>query len=92
MRPEMPPARMLSRKAVILLGCPAGLRLRGFRKGELHKIASRHHVMVLFLPLYSPELNPIEKLWTNMKRWLKNNIRYYSSFEDALETATDNYS
>ena len=62
------------------------------RKGELRKIASRYHVMVLFLPPYSPDLNPIEKLWANMKRWLKNNIRFYNSFEDALETAIDNYS
>ena len=62
------------------------------RKGELRKIASRYHVMVLFLPPCSPDLNPIQKLWANMKRWLKNNIRYYASFEDALETAIDNYS
>ena len=62
------------------------------RKEELRKIASRYHVLVLFLPPYSPDYNPIEKLWANMKRWLKKNMRYYDSFEDALEAAIDTYS
>ena len=48
------------------------------RKGVLRQIASRYHVMVLFLPPYSPDYNPIEKLWANMKRWLRKNMRYYS--------------
>ena len=62
------------------------------RKGALRKIALRHHVLVLFLPPYSPDYNPIEKLWANMKRWLKKNMRNYDSFEDALEDAIDAYS
>lgn len=62
------------------------------RKVELRKIASRYHVMVLFLPPYSPDYNPIEKMWANIKRWLKKNMRYYDSFEDALEAAIDAYS
>lgn len=62
------------------------------RKGALRKIAKRHHVLILFLPPYSPDCNPIEKLWANMKRWLKKNMRNYNSFEDALEDAIDAYS
>lgn len=62
------------------------------RKGALRKIAKRHHVLILFLPPYSPDYNPIEKLWANMKRRLKKNMRNYNSFEDALEDAIDAYS
>ena len=62
------------------------------RKGILRQIALRHGVMVLFLPPYSPEYNPIEHLWANIKRWLKKNMRNYDSFEDALEAALDVYS
>ena len=62
------------------------------RKEELRKIAFSHNVMILFLPPYSPDYNPIEKLWANMKRWLRKNMRCYDSFEDALEAAIDKYS
>ena len=38
---------------------------------ELIKKA-RRKVNLLFLPAYSPDFNPIEKSWANMKRFLKN--------------------
>ena len=48
------------------------------RKKELRKIA-RGKVRLLFLPPYSPDYNPIEKSWANMKRFLRNNLKDFQS-------------
>ena len=39
---------------------------------------------IIFLPPYSPDLNPIEKFWANLKRWIKNNILHFDKLYDAL--------
>jgi len=31
---------------------------------------------LIFLPPYSPDFNPIEKFWANMKRWIKQQIEH----------------
>jgi transposase len=59
---------------------------RFHRKKELEKIMKRAKVH-LFLPPYSPDLNPVEKLWANMKRNLRDTVPLY----DLLQTAIYNY-
>lgn len=39
---------------------------------------------LIFLPPYSPDLNPIEKFWANMKDWLKQQINNFAHLFNAL--------
>jgi transposase len=39
---------------------------------------------IIFLPPYSPDLNPIEKLWANMKQWLEYNIVNFTELYDSI--------
>lgn len=40
---------------------------------------------VLFLPPYSPDLNPIEKFWANFKRKVKEVIKAHSNLAEAID-------
>jgi transposase len=53
------------------------------RKKALRKIV-RGKARILFLPPYSPDYNPIEKTWANMKRYLRNNLKDYPSVDSAI--------
>jgi transposase len=53
------------------------------RKSILRKIV-RGKARILFLPPYSPDYNPIEKTWANMKRYLRSNPKDYPSVDSAI--------
>ena len=54
------------------------------RKTQLLSIAREQGYHLIFLPPYSPGLNPIEKFWSWLKRHLKKILPFFSSFDDAL--------
>lgn len=60
-----------------------------FHKGKALKIPA--NIALIFLPPYSPELNPAELVWLNMKRKMTNKI--YKTMEELkleLKTTVEN--
>ena len=56
-------------------------------KKRLISVAQNAGCKLIFLPPYSPELNPIEKFWAWIKRFLRKILSSAASFDDALFTA-----
>lgn len=55
------------------------------RKQRLRELAASAGCVILFLPPYSPDLNPIEKYWAWLKRKLREILPSFVCFEDALD-------
>jgi hypothetical protein len=62
-------------------------RVSFHRKKQLEETCRRVDVNLLFLPAYSPDFNPIEKGWANMKRALRD----AAPLCDLLQTAVYDY-
>jgi len=57
----------------------------GFHKSKkIRELIESVGCRLIFLPPYSPDLNPIEKFWANMKNWIKNKITKIDKIYDAL--------
>ncbi len=46
---------------------------------------NQHKHIILPLPPYSPELNPIEPSWATIKRWLRSYLPKFETIEEGLE-------
>jgi len=57
------------------------------RKSRLLSLVENSGHRLLFLPPYSPELNPIENFWSWLKRHLRKILPLHRSFYDALCSA-----
>lgn len=57
------------------------------RKKQLYEICSRYDFNLIFLPPYSPELNPIEKYWFVLKHRIKAFLRHNISLNDSVHHA-----
>lgn len=69
----------LTSKSVIIMD-----NARFHRMRVLQSLAEKFGHVVLPLPPYSPELNPIEISWGNIKRYLRKVLTRFDSFWDAL--------
>jgi len=54
------------------------------RKAELARIAKCVGCRMLYLPAYSPDLNPIEHFWAWLKSRLRDSLSSFDSFDSAL--------
>ena len=57
------------------------------RKNRLFALAEKAGQRLIFLPPYSPDLNPIENFWAWLKRYLRKTLADFPSFDDALCSA-----
>ena len=58
--------------------------------GRFHKakrLIVPENIVLVFLPPYSPELNPAEKIWAKYKREFSN--KFYNSLEDVEDFITN---
>jgi hypothetical protein len=57
---------------------------RFHNKKRLRAYAEVYKVKIIFLPPYSPDYNPIEHVWSNMKRFLRNKARNFQIIQSAV--------
>ena len=57
------------------------------RKKRLFEIAEKHNRRLIFLPPYSPELNPIEHFWAWLKRKVAETLTCSETLTDAISLA-----
>lgn len=65
---------------------PDEFKIIGLDNGAFHKAKSLkipENIALVFLPPYSPELNPAEKMWANFKRTFTN--RLFKSLDSLSE-------
>ncbi len=59
-----------------------------FHKSPLLKIeAAKYGVKIIYLSAYSPDLNPIEKFWANLKRNIRKIIKTVKNLQTAITEA-----
>ena len=73
----------LSRNDIIVMD-----NMRSHHVKTVKEILDASGIKYFYLPPYSPDLNPIEKMWSKIKAYLrKEKIRIVSGLPDAIERA-----
>lgn len=64
--------------------------LRSHHAAEIKALAKAAKVPLIYLPPYSPDLNPIEEAWSKFKAWLrKSRARVADALKSAVDGALD---
>jgi hypothetical protein len=79
---EFKPLKEVESGSVIIMD-----RASFHRKKRHEEICGKAKINLMFLPVYSPDFNPIEKDWANMKRALRDT----APLCDLLQTAVYDY-
>lgn len=45
---------------------------------------AKHDHIILALPPYSPDLNPIEQTWASIKKWLRSHLPKFETIEQGI--------
>ena len=73
----------LSREDIVVMD-----NMRSHHAKIVKQVLDTSGIRYLYLPPYSPDLNPIEKMWSKIKAYLrKEKIRIVSGLPDAIERA-----
>lgn len=56
------------------------------RRKTIEAMSKLYHFIPVFLPKYSPDLNPIEKYWANLKIWLRLHSKKFTSIQSAIRS------
>ena len=62
-----------------------------YKSKQLEDLFNRHNHKLIFLPAYSPDLNPIEQLWGTIKQQLRNYYDYSLALYENLSLAVCKY-
>lgn len=52
---------------------------------ESRKLIEKAGCRILFLPAYSPDLNPIEVFWANLKKMVRSNLEIVKTLAEAID-------
>lgn len=79
--------KQTGKSCIIILGNTRFHRMKHLQdivnQNQADNIQTQKHI-ILPLPPYSPNLNPIEQTWATIKKWLRSHLSKFESVERGL--------
>jgi transposase len=61
------------------------------RSESLQQMCNDRAVVLIYLPPYSPDFNPIEQSFNQIKMWMRKNRGYLQDFEEFFDWALEQF-